>query len=187
MCDAGYIFPAGHRIRLALSSNYWPMVWPAPQDATLTIRLAGCALHLPVRPAGLDRIDMAAPPPLPETTFETLRPPSNTRTCETESGQTIIEIKDDLGRMIDTSNGLITDSRARHYYCITPGDPLSALTAADWIFETARNDWSARVETATEMTCDATHFHLKASLKAFSGSEKVFEKQWNKKIARNLV
>ena len=26
-------FPAGHRIRLALSTAYWPMVWPAPHDA----------------------------------------------------------------------------------------------------------------------------------------------------------
>ena len=187
LCDAGYIFPAGHCIRLALSSNYWPMVWPAPEDATLTIRLAGCALHLPVRQAGADRIDMATPPPLPETTFETQRAPSNVRTCETGAGRTFIEIKDDLGRMIDTSNGLITDSRARHYYQITPGDPLSSLTTADWVFETARGDWTARVETATEMTSDAAHFHLKASLKAYTGGEKVFEKHWSKKIARNLV
>jgi putative CocE/NonD family hydrolase len=187
LCDAGYIFPAGNRIRLALSSNYWPMVWPAPQDASLTVRLAGSALHLPVRRAELDRIDMPAPPPLPETTFKTLRPPSNTRTCETDQDLTSIEIHDDLGRLIDTSNGLVTDARAHHYYRISPGDPLSALTGADWVFETARQDWSARVETNTEMTCDATHFHLKASVKAFTRAEQVFEKHWNKKIARNLV
>ena len=31
--DCGATFPAGHRIRLALSTAYWPMVWPAPHDA----------------------------------------------------------------------------------------------------------------------------------------------------------
>ena len=44
--DCGATFPAGHRIRLALSTAYWPMVWPAPHDATVTI-LGRCA-----RPAG---------------------------------------------------------------------------------------------------------------------------------------
>jgi predicted acyl esterase len=33
--DCGATFPAGHRIRLALSTTYWPMVWPAPHDATV--------------------------------------------------------------------------------------------------------------------------------------------------------
>ena len=27
----GAVFPAGHRIRLALSTTYWPMIWPAPR------------------------------------------------------------------------------------------------------------------------------------------------------------
>jgi hypothetical protein len=47
--DAGSVFPAGHRIRLALSTAYWPMIWPSPEQATLMI-LAG-TLDLPVRPA----------------------------------------------------------------------------------------------------------------------------------------
>jgi uncharacterized protein len=35
--DAGAVFPAGHRIRLALSTAYWPIIWPSPEKATLTI------------------------------------------------------------------------------------------------------------------------------------------------------
>src|SRR5204862_2099890 len=46
--DAGAAFPAGHRIRLALSTAYWPIIWPAPEKATLLI--VGCTLDLPVRP-----------------------------------------------------------------------------------------------------------------------------------------
>ena len=30
--DAGAVFPAGHRIRVALSTTYWPMIWPAPGE-----------------------------------------------------------------------------------------------------------------------------------------------------------
>ena len=45
--DAGSVFPAGHRIRLALSTAYWPMIWPASERATLLI--SGGTLELPVR------------------------------------------------------------------------------------------------------------------------------------------
>src|SRR5262249_37172038 len=47
--DAGSVFPARQRIRLALSPAYWPVIWPAPEQATLVI--SGGTLELPVRPA----------------------------------------------------------------------------------------------------------------------------------------
>ena len=30
--DAGSVFPAGHRVRLALSTAYWPMIWPSSRE-----------------------------------------------------------------------------------------------------------------------------------------------------------
>ncbi|MGW0940826.1 CocE/NonD family hydrolase, partial [Streptomyces sp. NPDC002666] len=44
------VFPAGHRIRLSLSTSYWPLVWPAPSPALVNIHEAGSSLTLPVRP-----------------------------------------------------------------------------------------------------------------------------------------
>ena len=32
--------PKGHRLRVAVSSTYWPMVWPSPEDVTLTVDAA---------------------------------------------------------------------------------------------------------------------------------------------------
>src|SRR5262249_15077851 len=46
--EAGWVSPAGHRVRLALSTAYWPTIWPAPKKATLKI-FAG-PLDLPLRP-----------------------------------------------------------------------------------------------------------------------------------------
>ena len=46
--DVAYAFPAGHRIRLALSTAYWPMVWPAPARVRLSIETATSELTLPV-------------------------------------------------------------------------------------------------------------------------------------------
>jgi putative CocE/NonD family hydrolase len=46
--DCGHAFAPGHRVRLAVSTCYWPIVWPAPTAATLTIT-AGCLASDPAR------------------------------------------------------------------------------------------------------------------------------------------
>ena len=47
--DAAHAFPAGHRIRLALSTTYWPIAWPSPEAATVTVSTGGSRLSLPIR------------------------------------------------------------------------------------------------------------------------------------------
>jgi uncharacterized protein len=56
-----WVFPRGHRIRIAISNAMWPMIWPTPHPATATVRLgpAGTRLVLPVVPATAE----SAPPP----------------------------------------------------------------------------------------------------------------------------
>lgn len=36
-----WIFPRGHRIRLAVSNALWPMIWPTPYPMTTSLRLGG--------------------------------------------------------------------------------------------------------------------------------------------------
>jgi len=48
-------------VRLALSTSYWPIVWPSPAPATVTIFTGASFLTLPERPA---RLEDAALPPL---------------------------------------------------------------------------------------------------------------------------
>ena len=46
--DTAWRFRPGNRIRLAIATGYWPMVWPSPETATLTLNVAGSLLQLPV-------------------------------------------------------------------------------------------------------------------------------------------
>ena len=48
--ETGYAFAPGHRIRLALSTCYWPVIWPSPAPVTLTVHTGTSTLTLPVRP-----------------------------------------------------------------------------------------------------------------------------------------
>src|SRR5215469_6559606 len=48
-----WVFPRGHKVRLAISNAMWPMIWPTPHQDTAVVRLgsAGTRLVLPVIPA----------------------------------------------------------------------------------------------------------------------------------------
>ena len=48
--DIGHRFGQGSRIRVAVSSVYWPIAWPSPEKVTLTIAAGESCLRLPVRP-----------------------------------------------------------------------------------------------------------------------------------------
>jgi uncharacterized protein len=45
-----WVFPAGHRIRLAVSNHLWPMMWPTPHPMTMSLHVSGSELVLPVVP-----------------------------------------------------------------------------------------------------------------------------------------
>ena len=47
--NTAYRFGEGHRIRLAFSTSYWPMIWPAPKLARMTLYPGQTRLSLPCR------------------------------------------------------------------------------------------------------------------------------------------
>jgi len=45
-----WVFPKGHRIRLAINNAQWPMLWPTPEPMTTQLRLGTSRLTLPTVP-----------------------------------------------------------------------------------------------------------------------------------------
>ena len=48
MNEIAHIFPAGHRIRISISSSYFPLAWPPPELTTLRIYTGESLVRLPV-------------------------------------------------------------------------------------------------------------------------------------------
>ncbi|MEP6994044.1 MAG: CocE/NonD family hydrolase [Acidobacteriota bacterium] len=65
-----WVFPKGHRIRVAVSNALWPMIWPTPYAMTTTLHLGGAdgsRLVLPVIPPEARPHPSFSPPaPAPE-------------------------------------------------------------------------------------------------------------------------
>lgn len=62
-----WVFPVGHRIRVAISNALWPMIWPTPYSMITSLQLGGAEgsrLVLPVVPIhGLPAPEFQAPEP----------------------------------------------------------------------------------------------------------------------------
>jgi hypothetical protein len=62
---ASWVFPKGHRIRVAISNVLWPMVWPTPYPMTTTLKLGGLQgsrVILPTVPVHGTTADYLKPP-----------------------------------------------------------------------------------------------------------------------------
>ncbi|MFU8834977.1 MAG: CocE/NonD family hydrolase [Roseovarius sp.] len=187
--DIAYHLPTGHRLRLAISTAYWPMLWPSASPLALKIEPEGSALDLPLRPA----IDEPAPTfGAPEQTregrAEERRAEGFTREDTVlQDGTHRLQLITDGGARREVSTGMEVAKTITETWDIHPDDPLSARTEASWLFEVGRDDWQTHTETWTEMTCDATQFYVKAGLKAYEGNELFFEKTWEFSILRDGV
>jgi putative CocE/NonD family hydrolase len=77
-----YRIPAGHRMRVAISTSYWPFIWPSPERATVSLQ-AG-ALDLPVRSTLADGDECGFEKPVGAEPWwhENLRPSQSVRSSE---------------------------------------------------------------------------------------------------------
>ena len=181
---------AGHRLRLAVSTSYWPVVWPAPVAATVTLKLAGCRLILPERRAAdeIDPVAPGAPSDFPVHAAETLRAPANRTERRIDSdGTHVLETFDDFGASRDLEHGLESGSHVEQRYSIHPDDPLSARLEARWRYEFRRGDWSVRIDSESVMTSDEESFHLERAVTAREGGAVAVSLRWKESVARGLL
>ncbi|MEM8776946.1 MAG: CocE/NonD family hydrolase [Pseudomonadota bacterium] len=191
--DCGHRFEPGHRVRIALSTAYWPMIWPMPEQATLQILTGESVLRLPVRPesAGDAELKEFAPPeaaaPLDA---ETIVPSSFQRWFERDVSTGIIRCrqKDDEGvTEFREHNGWKVASTHEETYSIHPDDPLSATFEVQWTEDYSRGNWQVRTETTTRMTSTKTDFIVTGEMVAFLGEEEVHRQSFEEIIPRELV
>ncbi len=181
-----YRVPAGHRIRVSISTAYWPLLWPAPQAAAITLKQG--SINLPQRPSGVaDETSFAAPQAAAPWRTEELRAENHIRRQETDmvSGLQSLVIEDDFGKRRDCDHGLITGSSARERWDIHPDDPLSARGTCDWETELERGDIHLRTRARCAMWSDATTFYLSAKIEAWENGTLVYARDETDAIPRD--
>ena len=185
--QCAYRLPIGHRLRVAISTAYWPFIWPAPTDAGVT--LLGGTLTLPVRPTATGD-EISFPPPEASQAWRAtqLRAPQFKRTQTIlDDGTQQLQILIDNGQMQDEQHGLATGSTCLEDWRIRADDPLSAEVRIDWEETLDRDDWKVRTRCHAALWSSSDMWHARGRITAFEGNQLVFEREFASDVPRNGI
>ncbi|SCF77249.1 CocE/NonD family hydrolase [Streptomyces sp. Ncost-T10-10d] len=188
----GHTFPPGHRIRLAVSSSYWPWIWPQAGSVGFTLDADGSFVELPVRRHTEDPAIRFEEPEQSEplgvvhpVTLDGQRP-ERLVVRDVAKGEWRLEVDPRYGGTRVYPDGLEFTEDAMETYTIQENEPLSARTRSDWSIRLHRPEmaWDVRIETRSEISVDETDFITSDEVLCKDGGEVVFHRTWEKRIPR---
>lgn len=190
-------FPAGHRLRLSVSTSYWPLIWPAPEPAELTVHVSETALRLPVRAPRQEDEELRPfedPALAPELGTTTLAPSTHdwrvTRDLATDIST--MEIVNDQGAFRIDETGTEIRRSTKEWYSFRWEDVTSVRGETETVRRIERDDWRTEVVTRTVLTSTKEDFVITADLDAYelddvAGHRRVHAQSWSRAIPRDLV
>ena len=186
-----HVFAPGRRLRLSIAGADWPLVWPPPRPASLTLYHAAAhpsQLVLPVIPA--------QSPALPAPVFAPLEVP--VAPARSEDGERSYTVRHD---MVDGTTTLstrvggtsfLTEQRLRMTetnakdLSIRDGDPLSCTAQMRRHLEWERTAWRIVIDSTIELSCTAETFIVMIELQAEYNDTLVFSRRWREEFPRVL-
>jgi hypothetical protein len=191
--STAYALPAGHRLRLALSTCYWPWMWPSPEPATITVTTgAASQLLLPVRTALPDEPEPepfeppAHAPSLPVVALRARRP-EHLLDHDPASGELTVRIRRDFGGGQRLPSGMEYSEYDPTTLTIRDGDPLSAKVVCERRIEMRRGEWSTRIELKSTMTASARDYLVNTVIDAYERDTRVHTRTFVRTIPRNCT
>ncbi len=154
--------PAGNRLRLALSTSYWPWIWPSREVATITIDTSASVFYAPIR----NETDKPLVRPFAQPEIargeqpKVIVPgkPFAKREYDPQTGVMSFSRSSDDSSLFETANGLTFGSTKSTTYIINENDPLSACTMSLRKSVFKRKNWQVETGVYSTMTCTYDDF-----------------------------
>ena len=185
-------FPAGHKLRVAISTSYWPLAWPPPEPVRLTVRTDTSRLLLPVRPVQDSDADILefGPPEIAETPSQSMVAPGEANwhvKRDLASDVSTLEVIKDDGAFVLDDIDLEVSSSTHEWYAYERDMITSPRGEVIAYRGLAREGWRISTRTRTVLTCTETDFLIHAELDAFEDDRRVFSANWNRAIPRGFL
>jgi len=185
-------FPAGHRIRLAISTSYWPLVWPPPEAVEIALEPLESQLLLPCRkPSTADsELRPFGPPEGTPPPKQTMIEPARHNWLvhrDLESDSSELEVIKDSGTWLIDDIDLMLSARVNEWYRSRDDDFASVTGETTTFREFRRGDWHVTIRTRTRATSSLTEFMVQAELDAWEGDKRIFSHNWDRKIPRDFI
>lgn len=190
--ESANLFRAGHRIRLALSTAYWPIIWPVRGSGRLDLWTGASRLQLPIRttPRQTDLTGRFGEPVIaPPMRLTAVHSGGYRRERRTDagSGETLISIVDDSGVYTLDDIDLEMADVAEKSFRIHPANGDSAAHEAAFLWRMRRGDWTVSSTVRTAVTSRPEALHLQTRLTAAENDREIFARQWSAVVPRQFV
>jgi hypothetical protein len=187
--DIAHEFPAGHRIRLALAPSHWPMVWPSPAIAGLTLQIGETRLHLPIHDPAREVPApplFAAPEEAPSVAHRVISAGGRSRIIaeDATTGEVTVTVQRERTGYEIPETGLAFSAHSTERYRLTEGDPLSACNEVGSEWSIGRGAWRTRTKTWMRLSSTGSNFMIEAGIDAFEGDHPVAERRWTRTVPR---
>ncbi len=196
--DCAHRFQAGNRIRVSISTTYWPLIWPSPEPVELVLHTGTSLVELPVRTPRHEDAALPAfgPPFVPQMSATTMvehpaglvGPAAGKKLVWNIASQTLTATNEGasgLLRIGDTGTEMASEWREKTH--ISEEDPTSATLESFRANVYRRAEWDTRQETTLKFHLTRDYFHLSGEVRALHNGEQIFGRQWSKKIQRRLI
>ena len=190
-------FPRGHRLRLSVSTSYWPLIWPSPQRATVTVFTGISSLRLPVRtprPEDDELVPFGEPAAAPGLETTLMEPGEHhwrvSRDLATDVST--LEVVNDQGTFRLDETGTVIRRSTKEWYSFKWNEVNSVRGETQTVRRLERDDWRVEVTTRTVLTSTPTDFVVTAQLDAYElddqrGGTRVYSQNWQRAVPRDLV
>lgn len=189
----GYRLPKGHRLRVALSSASFPLVWSPKKRADLTLKSGTPSLELPLSKAPYIPMPFEPPESAPPCRVDAIRTghPKRTISEDVGSGEVSVIIEDDMGDIKFLDHGLQVEQYAKETYTSHPDDATRTRANIEWVYRARRegekDSFAVTVVSRYHLHCDASMFYLNAEQHAYEDDKLVSDKSWQREIPRTAI
>jgi putative CocE/NonD family hydrolase len=189
LTEAAHVFAPGQRIRIALSSAYWPMVTPSPEVASLTLWTGESRLKLPVLPqAAIRPLPEFAPVKKATPLARTIYDPGEERReihYDVDRDKTTVRNSRDDGLARIDDIGTVISYRKVKEFSIARNEPETAEAMISTVMHYRREEWDAKLETRIHMRATRDHFLFDSHVDAFDGDQRCFRRSFTDKVPRD--
>ncbi|AJY45043.1 CocE/NonD family hydrolase [Martelella endophytica] len=173
-------FSPGSRLRLALSTSYWPMIWPEPTENAIRLQPGSLKLTLPGMPTEADlrqpefgEAVHAAPV---ESVIHVAPEYRRWMTLDQASGKVAVCSQDTPSTW--EIDGLKITGRYDHDYAILPRQGQSARAGFQFSQTYERDGWKVSIDTDTQVCWEGGKLALRSRFTAHEAGRLVFERNW---------
>ncbi|MEM0947214.1 MAG: CocE/NonD family hydrolase [Pseudomonadota bacterium] len=190
LTDIAQEISPGHALRLSISTNVWPIAWPAADQMTLVMQAGVGTLHLPV----LDKANRCQPADIPSRAIVpavngviwTRTPRRDVKLCRADEEPRITRLatRDD-GAFKIHENGRSVDARGDVALSIADSAPQSARAEFSYRLCLGDNEGQVTLLSHTTITANKSSFLISQRLLANDEDETVYSYDNNFTVRRS--